>query len=226
VDELTLHRPDGPHRVQLSLVHHQRPRVQGEIVLVTLVEQEIETGRVAPGSGRRIAELWSVMDREGRIVALDPGWTALWTDPSDTLGTLTSMLVHPEDMAEILPAVRDLLTGRTARATYTVRLSADDGSWVPIHVDQTRMLTAGELLVVASNRIVDEVRSIIPPGLLTDREVQVVVSLFDGLRVTQMADRDGVSAHTIRNQLKSIYRKLDVTGQADLLARFHRPAAP
>jgi DNA-binding CsgD family transcriptional regulator len=34
-----------------------------------------------------------------------------------------------------------------------------------------------------------------------------------------------MAAKTVRNQLASAYRKLDVRGQEDLLRRYHRPTS-
>jgi PAS domain S-box-containing protein len=52
---------------------------------------------------------------------------------------------------------------------------------------------------------------------LTRREREVVDCLLQGERVVSMAERLGVSSHTVRNHLKSIFRKLDVHSQADLV---------
>ena len=106
-----------------------------------------------------------------------------------------------------------------------MRLAADDGRWVPVEAQHRVMETADERFIVTSNRIVDASRRLILPGELSQREVAVVAALFDGLRVAQIAERHGTSVHTVRNQLRSVYRKLGATGQADLLARFHRPVA-
>jgi putative nucleotidyltransferase with HDIG domain len=59
-----------------------------------------------------------------------------------------------------------------------------------------------------------------PPGL-TDREVQVLRMLARGQAAKQVAHELGCSASTIHNHLHHIYRKLEVSGQAQalLLAR-------
>jgi putative nucleotidyltransferase with HDIG domain len=59
-----------------------------------------------------------------------------------------------------------------------------------------------------------------PPGL-TDREVQVLRMLAGGQAAKQVAHELGCSASTVHNHLHHIYRKLDVSGQAQalLLAR-------
>lgn len=223
-DEVRIHRGGTASTVRLDVLCHRRPLHGGEIAVVTLTAVSTDATAPAPPD-RTTPELWSILDANARIVAVDPGWSVLWADPERTVGSLVSLLVHPEDLAEVLPISHELFAGRLPQSTYTVRLAADDGRWVPVEVTHRALLTGGDLLVMASNRIVDESRRLILPGMLTAREVEVVRALFDGQRVAQIAERHGTSVHTVRNQLRSVYRKLGATSQADLLARFHRPAA-
>lgn len=222
-DQLRIHGPQGPQVAHLSITQHRRPRVGGELLLITL-ERADPLGPLPMDRTNGPDVLAGLMDRETRILAADPGFRVLWADPQAVVGTLASVLTHPEDLAEVLPVAHLLYSGRLDRVAYTVRLAADDGRWVPIHVEARRMLTADDFLIGTTNRVVDRSRRLIPPGLLSQRETSVVAALFDGRRVTQIAEDDGVSVHTVRNQLKSIYRKLDTSGQADLLSLYHRPA--
>jgi PAS domain S-box-containing protein len=52
---------------------------------------------------------------------------------------------------------------------------------------------------------------------LTERELEVVVQLADGRRVPSIAKALYISPNTVRNHLKSVYRKLEVHSQAELL---------
>jgi len=52
---------------------------------------------------------------------------------------------------------------------------------------------------------------------LTSREWEVVGALAEGARVATIARQLHVSASTVRNHLSSVYRKLDVGSQAELL---------
>jgi DNA-binding CsgD family transcriptional regulator len=47
-------------------------------------------------------------------------------------------------------------------------------------------------------------------ALLTPREVQVLWCLAQGCTYARIADRLGVSLHTVTTHIKSVYRKLDV----------------
>lgn len=57
--------------------------------------------------------------------------------------------------------------------------------------------------------------------LLSRRERDVVVHLLQGHRVVSIAELLEVSEHTVRNHLKSIFRKLGVHSQAELVDRLH-----
>jgi len=63
------------------------------------------------------------------------------------------------------------------------------------------------------NGLVDRLR------LVSAREWQVLERLRSGLRVSTIARELEISPNTVRNHLKSIYRKLGVRSQAELLER-------
>jgi DNA-binding CsgD family transcriptional regulator len=56
-------------------------------------------------------------------------------------------------------------------------------------------------------------------GTLTSREYEIVVRLVGGERVSLIARRLFLSESTVRNHLTSVYRKLGVMSQAELLAK-------
>lgn len=222
-DQVTIHLPDGPRTVRFSVAHHRRERLGAELLFVAL-EAEV-TAAAGDGQDRPTTPgpLMSLLDREARIVALGPGWEAMWAEPQALIGTLASVLVHPDDLVEAVPAVHPLYAGQVSLVNYTVRMADDDGRWVTLSVEGQALIGGDGRFIVNRNRIVDEVRQLILPDQLTQREFAVVRSLFDGRRTAQIAERHGVSVRTVRNQLASTYRKLGVSGQAELLARFHRP---
>ena len=56
-------------------------------------------------------------------------------------------------------------------------------------------------------------------ALLSAREREILGELLSGLRVPAIAKKLFISPHTVRNHLKSMYRKLDVSDQAGLIER-------
>ena len=231
-DEVRIRTGRGWVPVPVTVVVHRRPQTGGEVVVVAAPDlSSAARGATDPDEARgpavrdRASTFWSVTDGEARVVAIDPRAAALWNDPDALIGTLTAMLAHPEHVARVLPLAHELYRGIRSAVAYTVRVAASDGTWVPLHVELRRLATAdGSTLILADNRVIDGTRRAILPGDLTPRETEIVDLLFDGLRVRQIAERNGVSAHTVRNQLQSAYRKLGVSGQAELVATCHRPA--
>jgi DNA-binding NarL/FixJ family response regulator len=57
------------------------------------------------------------------------------------------------------------------------------------------------------------------PGLLSEREQQVLEGMVDGLGDKQVAARLSLSPDTVRTHVKNIYRKLHVSSRAELLSR-------
>jgi PAS domain S-box-containing protein len=62
-------------------------------------------------------------------------------------------------------------------------------------------------------------------ALLSPREREILSQLITGMRVPVIAEKLFISPHTVRNHLKSIYRKLEVPNQAALIERI-RSLAP
>jgi DNA-binding CsgD family transcriptional regulator len=64
------------------------------------------------------------------------------------------------------------------------------------------------------------------PGLssLSRREWEIVNLFMEGSRVPNIASTLCISPHTVRNHLQSIYRKLDVRSQAELIEKLRGPA--
>lgn len=73
------------------------------------------------------------------------------------------------------------------------------------------------------------------PGLdsLSRRETEIVQLFMEGNRVSNIASTLFISHHTVRNHLQSVFRKLEVSSQAELIEKLKglqggasRPAGP
>jgi PAS domain S-box-containing protein len=95
-------------------------------------------------------------------------------------------------------------------------------------LDTAEIARTAELLEALVDRLASstqQVRQATTPtvaglGRLSPREQEVLALLRQGLRVPTVAERLSVSQYTVRNQLRSIFRKLDVNSQRELLDRF------
>jgi DNA-binding CsgD family transcriptional regulator len=226
-----IHRPgQASQLIGVHVAHHRRPLLGAEVLWITLLPDpaDTDTDTDAPASEPDPVGpvRWaSVLDREARVVAVGPEARALWPDLDAVLGMVATTMVHPEDIAGLLPSANAVFNGRRDHASYTVRVATADGRWVRVENHLHRVVGLTGHVVVIDNVLVDRDRQPIPDGRLSTREQTVVSALFDGFRVTHIAERDGVAVKTVRNQLASAYRKLDVRGQEDLLRRYHRPTS-
>lgn len=86
--------------------------------------------------------------------------------------------------------------------------------------DAIRAIAAGRAVIGASaqTHVVDEIRSRRQPAGLTDRELQVLTMLADGLSAREIADRLVLGTSTIKTHLHHLYEKLGVTDRAAAVA--------
>ncbi len=56
-------------------------------------------------------------------------------------------------------------------------------------------------------------------NLLTDRQLEIVKGLTDGLSYRAIADRHDIGLETVRDHIKKIYRKLQVNSKTELFIR-------
>jgi DNA-binding CsgD family transcriptional regulator len=120
------------------------------------------------------------------------------------------------DSQRASPRVVDTLTSGTAGAGAT-RMTL-------IRVDRDRFEAyfEGPLVIVLLEAAVSRATAAAPQLLagrfrLTAAEGRVVHGLAAGLTVQQIADKSELSRETIRNQLKSVFSKVGVTRQVDLI---------
>jgi DNA-binding CsgD family transcriptional regulator len=59
-------------------------------------------------------------------------------------------------------------------------------------------------------------RGAVQPVRFTISEADVATMIADGLEVTEIAVRRNVAASTVRAQMKSIFRKMDINRQVEL----------
>jgi DNA-binding CsgD family transcriptional regulator len=222
--EITLHRPDGRFDLVVMAATVDHPDLAVEVVAAVLAERGSERIVVdAPFPDRAPLQMQFTYDRHLVSTTVDPRLTAWIDDPTINLGVLMWATFHPRDLPLALPWLNRLQRGEDDEVEFTVRIPTHVGNWTPAHFEVRRLLGSGEAQFTATMTLVGEFRDTIAPGQLTPRELAVVAALFDGHRVPRIAERDGVSVKTLRNQLSAVFRKLGVANQEELLATFHRP---
>ena len=86
-----------------------------------------------------------------------------------------------------------------------------------------RSSAAPDSVVESSPSIQDEAQSRRSRlGLLTNREREILAALMAGRRASRIAQDHFVSLHTVRTQIRSMLRKLEVHSQVEAIAVAHR----
>ncbi len=219
---LRAHTAAGPVELTVDILHHRRPAIPAEAVVVTLHAGHHTANREAPNQGGILDRFWLVYDNQMRIIAADPRLSQLGIAPESQVGLLAALTVHPEDLPALVPLVVSVINEQIEAAHYAVRIRAEHG-WIRVQAELRRLYSSDGPILVAAVQPLPDARRPIPQGTLTPRETLVVRALFDGLRVATIAERDGVAVKTVRNQLAATFRKLEVSGQEELLGTFTRP---
>ena len=128
--------------------------------------------------------------------------------------TCPHVLRKGDEILAVVAVVMDLGEVQTAR-----RVDGKPASGLAASLERI----AGELQTISlfsGGTGIGEIPSDHPDiALLSPREREILSELVVGQRVSTIASKLFISPHTVRNHLKSMYRKLDVPNQAGLIDR-------
>lgn len=128
------------------------------------------------------------------------------------------LLKNGEETIAVVSLVMDLGEVQTAHRVGATPEDAREGG-----LAGALQRIAGELQTISLFAGAPSIAGISPdhPDLtsLSPREREILGELVGGLRVPAIAQKLFISPHTVRNHLKSIYRKLDVSDQNALIER-------
>ena len=148
----------------------------------------------------------------------------------DRLATLVAQCGH--QLVEATASPDAVLTDGTADAVLpaaAVALGAVGGEfagWLPpdagaAHVDAALRAVAAGLTVRATllaSRNFDSLPEE-PPVLLTPREIEVLGALGNGMTNKEVARLLGISPHTVKFHIESLFRKLGAASRAEAVAK-------
>ena len=197
---------DAFSQVYASLEQHL---LQGNDQEVGVVHLDT-TGRIvlANDNARRIfAGMDGLYQKDGIVTG--GGW-----EDTEAIGNLVAAVIAGARGRQALPARNELtITRPSGRAPYAIQA-------VPVVM---RNRFTDENAIVAALRIIDQeeqdLHSSIQAYRLTPAESRLANYLIAGLPPKEVARQTGLSIHTIRTQQRSLYRKLGVSRQFDLLMR-------
>lgn len=125
-------------------------------------------------------------------------------------------LGHPEAARSEISRALDLPASVVVQA-FSLLHSEDAQQLVAINPCFGRFAEAARLTGSLGTGVMIEARRRFQA--LTQKERQVLLGLRDGLNTREVADRDFVSVNTVRTHVRSIGKKLDARGQAEMLRR-------
>lgn len=106
-----------------------------------------------------------------------------------------------------------------ASTSLTTRLRGRSGRWLRLHVTPMEDEHGGVALTVETARPDDLVRILLDSYGLTPRETEIVLRLCRGMTSKEIAAELFISVHTVRDHVKVIYEKAEVSSRAELVAR-------
>ncbi len=131
------------------------------------------------------------------------------------------------ELDEIAPGrfavlLRAVVTGARAAAAGTFRARVRDarGGWIVLHASRLVAEDADETVVTVGRASGAELLSVrLAAYGLTARERDVCREVLAGRSTVDIADRLGISAHTVQDHLKSVFGKADVRSRGELTAK-------
>lgn len=161
-----------------------------------------------------------VLDAEGRLVSITPEAEAWLHDVGSTLkpdrGLDTPLPIEAYAYAMSTRAPAGVTPARPSRA----RLRTRDGMWLTIHAAPLRGSGDDTIALVIEPAKASEVAPIIVEAYgLTPRELEVTRMVARGLKTAEIAEGLHLSAHTVRDHLKSVFEKVGVSSRGELVSQ-------
>ena len=199
------------------------------MIRVTIVEPNeflrsgFKTSLEAETDLQVVGEFGTGTDAVEELKDLDTHVVLLSVDLPDAVGYRVCI-----EILEVAPQVRIIMMTTQLRITeIATSMTAGSAGCLPKDCPSSDLIRTvqangnGEMLYVRSvaelsmamfqyNRMYVDLES------LTDREKQVLILAANGMTNTGIGERLGISEYTVRNHVRSLFRKLNVTSRAQL----------
>lgn len=176
---------------------------------------------------------------ERRWVAYDPALRSAYLTPvldgHELLGVFIVFSARVDDFSESHRALIDLHAAEIGLAWRVDRLADRFEREARLHPcaanDEVCAQSLTRALRQLANRPTNTNETVrvsrgVDLSTLSARELEVVLALRRGLRLTQVARTMGISTHTARNHLKRVNQKLGAHSQVELLSMLETPIDP
>ena len=160
-----------------------------------------------------------ILDDDGEIQAITPAARHWMTELVD--GSATGMRPVPEPVYLAAGRARAAKAGvGNDPAQVQVRTAA--GVWLHLHaacIDGPDTLRGAVAVVMAPARATDLAPLIALAYRITAREQEVLQFIARGFTTAETAEQLGISPHTVRDHVKSLFTKVGVRSRTELVAR-------
>jgi DNA-binding CsgD family transcriptional regulator len=133
----------------------------------------------------------------------------------------TPMSPVPEPVYLVAGRARAAKAGISSEPAW-VQVRTDTGVWLHLHaahVDASDPLSGAVAVVITPARAPDLAPLIALAYRVTAREQDVLQFIARGLTTAEMAQRLGISQHTVRDHVKALFQKVGVRSRTELVAR-------
>jgi len=123
-------------------------------------------------------------------------------------------------VAKILAHTITIESGESASCLSQIKLGKRDYKIVLTLVQAESCNSAPLYLIrfLRTNKINGSIFSLLREAGLTNREQEISVLLYQGIPVRDISKQTHISYHTVRNHIKSIYSKMNVSTRSEMLA--------
>ena len=158
------------------------------------------------------AAAWIAEIDSGRLLSADPG-AREWLADSSVAGGL------PPVVTALTARARAVAEGRE-RGPARTRLRGRNGRWLVLHATCLTGQADGSVAVVVESATSAEVAPIVIDAYaLSPRERDVVRAVARGLSTAEIARELYLSTHTVRDYLKQVFEKTNVSSRGELVAK-------
>ena len=155
-----------------------------------------------------------ILDADGEIVSLSAGATR-WIDRLSDRSARGSL---PASIASAASAALACARGENPAAESTVLVRSVDRCWVSVHGTVVGVGRNQKAAVIIEPAHPDRITPLLMTiHGLTPREQDVTRLVLQGRSTPQLANRLGISPHTVQQHLKSIFEKVGVRSRRELV---------
>ncbi|MGB0113268.1 MAG: helix-turn-helix transcriptional regulator, partial [Ilumatobacteraceae bacterium] len=162
-----------------------------------------------PDSAVTSAPVVLIIDSAGAIVSATRGAEALLDDLRISIdGDIPGTILIAASKARQRGAHR-----------VTTRLRGRSGCWVRVHAAALDGAADNVVVTIDVATATDLVPMLLSSYGLSNRETDIVLALCRGLGTKELASELGISTHTVRDHLKVVFTKANVSSRGELVAR-------